>query len=82
MNQADSERMAGALEAAGYVCTEEPSDAQVGAMEGWEPGRVGVGWPEGVVWRLAWMLMGVELGKGPLCATGAGWLGLPPATDH
>lgn len=29
MNMADSERMAGALELAGYVCTEEPSDASV-----------------------------------------------------
>ena len=29
MNLADSERMAGALEAAGYECTEEPADAHV-----------------------------------------------------
>ncbi len=29
MNLADSERMAGCLEAAGYVCAEDPSDADV-----------------------------------------------------
>lgn len=29
MNMADSERMAGALEAKGYTCTEEPSDASI-----------------------------------------------------
>ena len=29
MNLADSERMAGALEAAGYVCATDPSDAGV-----------------------------------------------------
>ena len=29
MNSADSERMAGALELAGYVCTEEAQDADV-----------------------------------------------------
>lgn len=29
MNMADSERMAGALESAGYTCSEDPADAEV-----------------------------------------------------